>query len=260
MSEPVLQIEKSEGIATVTMNRPKVLNALSSELLLALKDTFEELKNSPEIEVVILSGIGRAFSVGLDFKEISEIKGPFAESKLSEATFGCFPAIERFDRPIIGAINGAAITGGFEIALTCDMLIATENARFSDTHVRVGILPGAGLSQKLSRIIGINRARELSLTGNFINAAQAEAWGLVNRIVEEDKLIPACRNLAKEIITNDSKMVKSYLKLINQGYQENLSEGFELEQEMHHQASLNSGSQIDSDQLQTVKNRGRQQK
>lgn len=257
MSEPILLVKKSEGIAIVMMNRPEVLNALSSELLFALKDTFEALKNDSEIRVVIFGGIGRAFCVGLDFKEIGQISGPFAESKLSEAIFGCFPAIEQFDRPIIGAINGAAITGGFEFALGCDMLLATESARFSDTHVRVGIIPGAGLSQKLSRIIGVNRARELSLTGKPINAVQAEAWGLVNRIVGETELIPTCQELAKEIIANDSNMVKNYLSLINQGYQKSLSDGLQLEQEIHHRTSQKSGTQIDYDQLQTVKNRGR---
>ena len=257
MSEPVLLIEKSEGIATLMMNRPHVLNALSSELLFTLKDAFEELKRDSEIEVVILGGIGRAFTVGLDFKELAAMNGPFSESRLSQATFECFPTIESFDKPIIGAVNGAAITGGFEIALNCDMILATESAGFADTHVRVGIIPGAGLSQKLSRIVGINRARELSLTGKAINARQAEAWGLVNRIVGEDNLIPACRTLAKEITANDKTMVRNYHKLLNDGYRENLSQGLLLEKEVHRQTSRATATQVDANRLKQVKNRGR---
>lgn len=123
------------------MNRPHVLNALSSELFSTLKDAFEELKRDSGIEVVILGGVGRAFCVGLDFKELAAMNGPFSEARLSQATFECFPTIESFDKPIIGAVNGAAITGGFEIALNCDMILATESAEFADTHVRVGIFP-----------------------------------------------------------------------------------------------------------------------
>ena len=116
-------------------------------------------------------------------------------------------AMESFDRPIIGAINGFAITGGFEVALTCDILIASPAAKFADTHARVGVMPGWGLSQKLSRTIGIYRAKELSLTGNYLSAEQAAEWGLVNRVVPAEELLTTCRALAKDILSCVPEMV-----------------------------------------------------
>jgi enoyl-CoA hydratase len=168
MSEPVLLVEKRDGIATFTMNRPQALNALSRELRARLTRAFEEVRGDPEVGVVILTGAGdRAFSAGLDLKELGGETG--AASDAGEAAAGgddIVGAMERCGAPIIGAINGFAITGGFELALACDVLIASTAARFADTHARVGIMPGWGLSQKLSRLIGIYRAKELSLTGS----------------------------------------------------------------------------------------------
>src|SRR5262249_58026507 len=116
----------------------------------------------------------------------------------------------RCDRPIIGAINGVAVTGGFELALACDVLIASTEARFADTHARVGIMPGWGLSQKLSRLIGISRAKQLSLTGNYCSAEQACAWGLVNRVVPPAELLPTCRALAADMLSCDREVMLAY--------------------------------------------------
>jgi enoyl-CoA hydratase len=127
-------------------------------------------------------------------------------------------AIEMCVKPVIGAINGVAITGGFEVALACDILIASDRARFADTHARVGILPGWGLSQKLSRLIGIYRAKELSLSGNFLDARTAEAWGLVNRVVAPEDLLPAALKLAAEIASVPGDSVNVYKRLIDEGF------------------------------------------
>ena len=196
MSEPVLLIEKSEGIATLTLNRPQAMNALSRQLRAAIVSAFDQLREQQDVDVVILTGAGRAFCAGLDLKELGGESG--GGSDVGDAVSGTtmVRALAQFDRPIIGAINGFAITGGFELALACDVLIASTAARFADTHARVGILPGWGLSQKLSRAIGIYRAKELSLSGNYLSAEQAAEWGLVNRVVEPAELLPACRALA----------------------------------------------------------------
>ena len=190
MADPLLVIDKSDGIATLTLNRPQAMNALSRALRAELVRAFDDVAADPAIGVVILTGAGRAFCAGLDLKELGATGVDPASTGAAVADGDIVQAMARCDRPIIGAINGFAVTGGFELALACDVLIATPDARFADTHARVGIMPGWGLSQKLSRAIGIYRAKELSLTGNYLPAQQAAAWGLVNRVVQPEELLP----------------------------------------------------------------------
>jgi enoyl-CoA hydratase len=160
---------------------------------------------------------------------------------------------------VIGAINGVAITGGFEVALACDILIASENARFADTHARVGIMPGWGLSQKLSRMIGISRAKELSLTGNFLDAQTACAWGLVNRVVPADELLPAARALATDIASIDPDKVQTYKRLIDDGYALPFGEAMALEQRQSTAANSRvSGAEVEA-RRRAVMERGRSQ-
>jgi enoyl-CoA hydratase len=140
-------------------------------------------------------------------------------------------AVLACSKPIVGAINGVAITGGFEVALACDVMICSTNARFADTHARVGITPGWGLSQKLSRAIGPYRAKELSLTGNFLSAQQAYDWGLVNRVVEPADLMPAALKLAQEMASIDGEMLVTYKAMIDDGYALSMGEGLKLEHE-----------------------------
>jgi enoyl-CoA hydratase len=157
-----LKIEHAAGYAILTLNRPEAMNALSRELLAELRSAVAELEQDPEVRVLILTGAGRAFCAGLDLKEISTIGLPaFGENN----EFDPVRALARFCGPVIAAVNGVAITGGFELALQCDVILAAQSARFADTHARVGVVPGWGLSQKLSRLIGIYRAKEISLTG-----------------------------------------------------------------------------------------------
>lgn len=226
MQDSIVLVDKSDHIATVTLNRPEHLNALSAELRLAIAQIFRELRTDDDIWVVILTGKGRAFTTGLDLRELGA--GP-------EVTESALPvedlqdAIENLGKPLIGAINGFAITGGFEIALMCDILIASTEAKFADTHVRVGVVPGWGLSQKLPRLIGISRAKELSFTGNYLDAMTAERWGIVNRVVEPDELMPTCVSLAKDICSVDPKTLSAVHKLIDYGWKNSLEEGLELE-------------------------------
>jgi enoyl-CoA hydratase len=230
MSDSVLLIDKNEGIATLTLNRPESMNALSRTLRLELVQAFRELGNDTETGVVILTGSGRAFSAGLDLKELSAT-GMDAQDSVVGGPTDIVRAMEAFDRPIIGAINGFAITGGFEVALACDILVASPAARFADTHARVGVMPGWGLSQKLSRAIGVYRAKELSLTGNYLSAEQAAAWGLVNRVVAPEELLSTCRALAKDILSCDQSMVRNLKRVIDQGYAASLGEGLQIEHE-----------------------------
>jgi enoyl-CoA hydratase/carnithine racemase len=217
MAEPVLVVERAAGVATVTLNRPQAMNALSRELRAALADAFGALAREPETRAVILTGAGRAFCAGLDLKELGRGAGPVGGER-AERDVDLIAAMAGFEGPILGAINGVAITGGFELALACDVLVASTEARFADTHARVGIMPGWGLSQKLSRAIGVYRAKELSLTGNFLDAATAEAWGLVNRVVAPHELLPACRTLARDMLSVPDSALRSYKRIIDAGF------------------------------------------
>jgi enoyl-CoA hydratase len=229
MASSVLKIEKEEGIAVVTLNRPEAMNALSRELRRALAEAFHELQKDESVRVVILTGAGRAFSAGMDLKEAAA--GAQNGAAFEEEGDIVQEAIKAFDRPIIGAINGHAITAGFELALSCDILIASTEAKFADTHVRVGMLPGWGLSQRLPRLIGISRAKELSFTGNYLGAREAEAWGLVNRVVPPEELLPVCRKLARDIASCDPAVVKAYKRLIDEGFGMNFSSAMAYESE-----------------------------
>ena len=259
MSEPVLLVEKKDGIATLTLNRPKAMNALSRELVSSIGQTFTDLKEDKETGVVIFTGAGRAFCAGLDLKELSE-QGVAERETEASGTLDTIDIIHSFDRPIIGAINGTAITGGFELALACDFLIASTEARFADTHARVGVLPGWGMSQKLSRMIGIGRAKELSFTGNYLSAEQALAWGLVNRVVEPDELLPVCRTLAAEILSCVPGLVSSYKRVIDEGYGMHLSEALRMERETSKEHARTLTADFIASQRQGVQERGRKQK
>ncbi len=207
-------LEKFEGYAIVTLNRPDSMNALSRELREDFVLVFEECQRDENIRVVVVTGKGRAFCAGFDLKELSNPDANAAETGDNIIA----RAVEGFTGPVIGAINGHAITGGFELALACDVIIASENARFADTHARVGILPGWGLSQRLPRLIGISRAKELSLTGMPLFAQQAYEWGLVNRVVAADELLDTAVNIAKEMCACVPHIMREYKKLIDDGF------------------------------------------
>lgn len=206
------------GFAVVTLNRPRAMNALSRALMAQLADAVDALDADPAVRVLILTGAGRAFCAGLDLKELGA-----GTARLGDGDPGVVPrdpvaSIGRFRGPVIGAINGAAVTGGFELALACDMLLAAPDARFADTHARVGLASGWGLSQKLSRAIGIYRANELSLSGRWLGAAEADAWGLVNRVVAADRLLDEAKALARELLGAIPEMLVACKATIRDGY------------------------------------------
>ena len=228
MDFEMILYEKENGIATVTLNRPEKLNALTPLMRVEMRKAFEDVAADDGVRVLILTGAGRAFTAGLDLKELGGEIDPDVAAVSDRAMDR---AIAQCGKPIIGAINGYAITGGFEIALMCDFLIASTEARFADTHARVGVVPGWGLSQKLPRLIGINRAKELSLTGNFLAADQACAWGLVNRVVPPEELLPTCKALARDIISTDPATRNEIRRIMDQGWYSTLGEGLAIEQE-----------------------------
>ena len=194
--------------ALITLNRPKRRNAINQALLTALYNALDEVGSSKSIRAAIITGAGKSFCSGLDLEafQSENIFNPRGDGR-------DFPDVIKMCRkPIIGAINGHAVTGGLEIALQCDFLIASERASFADTHAKVGIHPGWGMTQLLQEAVGIRRAKQMSYTCQFINAESALNWGLVNEVVRHDELLPR----AKHIVDAIGKANLSMLETINE--------------------------------------------
>lgn len=256
----LITVERDDAVAIVTLNRPEAMNALSKALRRDLAEAMLAVEQDDAIRAVVLTGAGdRAFTAGLDLKELGADTSNLGAANATDARDNPVLAIEQCTKPVIGAINGVAITGGFEVALACDVLIASSNARFADTHARIGIMPGWGLSQKLSRMIGISRAKELSLSGNFLDAETAERWGLVNRVVAPDALLPAAKALAHDMASADPAMVQAYKKLIDQGYARAYAEGLRLEADQSTSANSKVNAEDVEARRRAVMERGRSQ-
>ena len=210
----------------ITINRPDKRNAINREMSLAIAHALDELDADSALRVGILTGAGAHFCAGMDLQAFAEGRPPELEGR----GFGGLTEMTP-QKPLVAAVEGFALAGGLELALACDYLFASEHARFADTHARVGILPGWGLSQKLSRIIGINRAREMSLTGNFIDAHRAEAWGLVNRICEPETLVTEAMASAGQIADSDPRAFARLKSLMNDGSRETLGDALVIEGE-----------------------------
>ena len=260
MSDIVLT-ELHGGIATITLNRPEARNALSSELIRALRGAVRDADANDDVSVLVLTGADPAFCAGLDLREL----GAGGSSLADSGATGDAPRAERGPlpptaKPIIGAVNGAAITGGFEIALNCDFLVASDRARFADTHARVGIQPGWGLTVLLPQAIGVRRAREMSATGNFIDAQTALDWGLVNHVVPHDDLVRFTFGLAADIVSNDQRAVQRIYATYAEGADLTGGDAWELEARV---AGEWQGAGIDAAEVerrrQGVVERGRSQ-
>ncbi len=259
MSDPIILVERQGAVALVTLNRPDALNALSRALRSEIVRVFTELKDDAEIRAVVLTGAGRAFTAGVDLKEAGQTG--FALGVDEDAkSIDLARAMMAYPYPVIGAINGFAITGGFELALLCDVLLASENAKFADTHARVGIMPGWGLSQRLSRLIGISRAKELSLSGNFLDAETSERWGLVNRVYGADELVPAALKLAQDMASCPPVMLRGYKKMIDDGFGMSFAEGLkeEVRRSAEHAANVTADAVEAARRQVTERGRGQQ--
>jgi enoyl-CoA hydratase len=228
MAYDTLLVDKSdEGFATIVFNRPEKLNTLSILLRQELRAAIDALEADATTRVLILTGAGRAFTAGLDLDEwaASGVQAAAAYEHDAVAT------LQRFSGPVIGAINGLAVTGGVEIALACDVLIASSDARFADTHVKVGLLPGWGGSARMVARIGLHRAKELALTGRFMAADEALAWGFVNHVVAPEELRPAAEALARQMLTGVPEALVAYKRLLDTEVGTTLGEALRIERE-----------------------------
>jgi enoyl-CoA hydratase len=230
MSELVLS-DTTERVSTLTLNRPDARNALSSELQRALAVALAGAEADDDVDVIVLTGADPAFCAGLDLRELGSTAANLVVGGRDDENRSPFTALWTMTKPVIGAINGPAVTGGFELALGCDFLVASERAAFGDTHARLGVTPGGGLSVFLPQTVGLRKAKEMTLTGNFIDAHEALALRLVNHVVPHDELLPAARSLAADIAGNDQKAVRNLKQLYDRGSKLSVGDALALEQE-----------------------------
>jgi len=229
MREDVVIVEVTDRVATVTLNRPQARNALNSALHRASAAALLAADADDDVDVVILTGTDPAFCAGLDLRELGSTGDNLAGGD-GEGITNPIAAIWTMTKPVIGAVNGPAVTGGLELALGCDFLVASERARFGDTHARVGAMPGGGMTGYLPAAIGLRRAKEMSFTGNFLDATEALAFGLVNHVVPHDELLPYCRGLAADIAGNDPRTVRKLKGTYDAGARLSLGDCLALEQ------------------------------
>jgi len=219
-------VEVADLIATVTLNRPTRRNAISGALLTGLRAAMSELDARPDVRAIVLTGADPAFCAGLDLAELGQPGGPLAAAARG-------PVLGDLATPLIGAVNGPAVTGGLELALACDFLIASDRAQFADTHARIGVLPGWGLTVELPEAVGLRRAREMSATGNFVSARAALEWGLVNHVVPHDELLGFARSLAADIASNDPDVVRAIFATYDEGARVTAGEARAIEARAH---------------------------
>lgn len=218
------QFEKH--IALIRLNRPKELNALNLELMGQLRDALKVLDADPEVRVIIITGNERAFAAGADIKQMA---GKGAIDMLQIDQFTTWDQIKKTKKPIIAAVSGFALGGGCELVMTCDMVIASETAQFGQPEIKIGVMPGAGGTQRLTKAVGKVKAMEMALTGRFINAEEALKYGLINKVVPVEVYLQEATKLAKEIAAHSPLAVKLVKESVLKSFDSTLSEGLEFE-------------------------------
>lgn len=224
-----LSYGKEEGIGIVTINRPESLNALNGDVYTELYELFQQIENDPEVRVVIITGSGeKAFVAGSDIAEMQpqnsiEIRGFVDKARKAS------DRIYTLSKPVIAAINGFALGGGCELAMCCDLRVASENAKFGQPEINLGIIPGAGGTQRLTRLVGMTRAKELIYTGSVIDANVAFTMGLVNKVVPPNNLMDEAKVLARKMLGKSSVALSLAKEAINGGSGASLSSGLDLE-------------------------------
>jgi enoyl-CoA hydratase len=219
-------VEKDGVIAVVTLNRPQQLNALSYGLFKDLSLAMQELDRDDQIRVIIVTGGEKVFAAGADIKEMAE-RGPFDERLQERLAYR--DRINKISKPVIAAVSGFALGGGCELAMSCDIIIAAENARFGQPEVNIGIIPGSGGTQRLTHLVGKHRAMEMMLTGEFMSAADAERFGLVNRVVPLEMLMEEAKGIANKIAAKPALAIKAAKEAILKSANLPLDEGLDFE-------------------------------
>ena len=208
---------KEERIGLIQLNRPRSFNALSSKLLEELNTVLIDIEKDPDVGVVIITGQPKFFAAGADIKEISGLDSPVKAHAFVNAAQTVFNRIESMPKPVIAAISGLALGGGCELALACDIRLAADNARFGQPEIKIGVIPGGGGTQRLPRLVGMGRAKEMLYTGEPINAEEAYRIGLVNRVLPVEGLMDAARQMAQTILKQPPFALTMTKLVVNEG-------------------------------------------
>jgi len=228
MSYKTIKLEVSKAIATLTFNRPKVLNALNPEMIGEFRKALGDVREMPEVKVLILTGAGRAFVAGADIRVLQGLD-PLGAKQFAETGQSVLFALEAMDIPVIGCINGFALGGGCEIAMACDFVCASEDAQFGQPEISLGVIPGFGGTQRLARLVGKARAKELCMTGRIITAQEAFAMGLVTRVFPAETLMDETLKIARTIAEKGRVALRAVKHVIDNGLDVDLKTGCALE-------------------------------
>jgi enoyl-CoA hydratase len=224
-----LIVTSRDRIAFVTINRPDKLNAMNAAMKAELLELFNKLKNDSSVDIIILTGAGeKSFVAGTDIAELAALDATSGK-EFSQSGQDLFNLIENLGKPVIAAVNGYALGGGCELALACHLRIASENAKFGQPEVNLGIIPGYGGTQRLARLIGKGRAMEMILTGNQMDAGEALRVGLVNKVVPQTELLSTAENVARTILSKGQVAIRMALKAVNMTEETTQSDGQALE-------------------------------
>jgi 3-hydroxypropionyl-coenzyme A dehydratase len=228
-SQQYIQVEKKEDIAIVRINRPEKLNAMNIDVIKEMGSVMDQLDKDDSVKVVIVTGTGeKAFSAGADIEYMSKIS-PLEAERYAITGHDTLNRIANLNKPVIAAVNGYALGGGCELALACDIRVASKNAALGQPEVTIGICPRWGGTQRLMRVIGSARAKDLIFTGRRVNADEAFQMGLVNKVVELPQLLDECMNIAKQIAKNSAIAVRVSKTLLNRGLDSDINTGLKLE-------------------------------
>jgi enoyl-CoA hydratase len=230
MTYTTLHLERRGRVGLVTLDRPEALNALSDRLMDDLTHALDALEADAGIGCIVLTGNGRAFAAGADIKEMSTKTYPeaFAEDFITRN----WERVTRCRKPVIAAVNGLALGGGCELAMMCDFILAADSARFGQPEIKVGVMPGAGGTQRLARFIGKSKAMEMCLSGRMMDAVEAERCGLVSRIVPAAELLQEALRIAETIASHPQPMVMMTKEAVNRAFETTLSEGVRVERRL----------------------------
>lgn len=226
MSYKNIIVTNDEGYAVVQFNRPDVLNAINMELMAELVEALQSLDNDDDVRCVILTGNEKAFAAGADIKEMADAS---AMEMLKRDQFARWDKIRKVKKPIIAAVSGFALGGGCELAMTCDLIIASESARFGQPEINIGVMPGAGGTQRLTRAIGKAKAMEIVLTGKTFTAEEARDWGLVNKVVPIEYYLQEARNLAREVASKPPVAVRLAKEAVLKSFDTTIEDGLAFE-------------------------------
>jgi len=233
MSYTTILKEVKGRVALLTLNRPEALNALNSQLISELNHALDELESNREIGCIVLTGSAKAFAAGADIKEMAELRYPqiYLDDLFSDSD-----RVANRRKPIIAAVSGFALGGGCELALMCDFILASDTARFGQPEIKLGVLPGMGGTQRLTRAVGKAKAMEMCLTGRMIDAVEAERAGLVARIVPQDQLLDEALKVAQAIAAKSLPVAMMVKESVNRAFEVSLAEGIRFERRVFHAA------------------------